>query len=427
MYIPSVPLATLGNYQLVALLGEGGMSDVYLAATTAVAPIDFTKLVALKRLRGDYFENIELVTMFLDEARIAARLNHPNVVQTHEVDEVDGEFFLSMEYLEGETLARIRQRTLTEIPLGVHLAVLCETLSGIDYAHNLKDYDGTPLRIVHRDVTPQNIFVTFDGRVKVMDFGIAMAAGRIAETRHGVIKGKVQYMAPEQAMVDAPIDHRADIFAVGVMLYEACVRQRMWKGVTEERVLPRLRSGDIPTSIQDLDPALPDDLEAICAKALAFEPDRRYASAAEFQTDLDAFIDAHERRPSPRQLGELVGNLFADQRKSTQEIVESQMAMVMSSRALRRSGRFENVALPSDRISRSNETAPADLRPIEALDDLDESTKITASASVAPNLPSAGFAPASRRVRHMASPRVIVLVSMVCVLALTVLFLALRA
>lgn len=371
-----MPLPTLGNYQLVALLGEGGMSDVYLAATTAVAPIDFTKLVALKRLRGDYFENIELVTMFLDEARIAARLNHPNVVQTHDVSEVDGEFFLSMEYLEGETLGRIRNRVQQEISLGVHLAILCETLSGIGYAHGLQDYDGTPLRIVHRDVTPQNVFVTFDGRVKVMDFGIAMAAGRIAETRHGVIKGKVQYMAPEQAMVDAPIDHRADLFAVGVMLYEACVRQRLWEGVADVDVLSRLRSGDIPTSVQQIDPSLPDELEAICSKALSFEPERRYASAADFQADLDAYIDARERRPSPRQLGELVGRLFEDQKRTTQQIVASQMADLRGARAPRRTVGAEPLVPVSRRAAVVHELETRDLSAHDAFTDLDEPTKI---------------------------------------------------
>ncbi len=399
------------------MLGQGGMSDVYLAATSSTAPIDFTKLVALKRLKGDYYADVELITMFLDEARIAARLNHPNVVQTLEISETDGELVLAMEYLEGETLARIRDRALLEMPLGMHLSILCEALSGIDYAHKLNDYDGTPLCIVHRDVTPQNIFVTFDGRVKVMDFGIAMASGRIAETRHGVIKGKVAYMAPEQTVADAPIDQRADLFAVGVMIYEACVRRRMWAGVSDSKVLSRLAEGDIPTSIQEIDPSLPDELEQICERALSFDMSRRYASAAELQADLDAYIDAHERRPSPRQIGKLVATLFADQRNRTRELIESQMSEMVPVPAARRS--LQSISLIVEHGSRPDASEISDLRPFDSFADTDEPTKI----ELAPESSLVRGAPTSSR-PPVISVR-IVLLSLLCLLALLVLWVSL--
>lgn len=423
-------ITTLGNYRLVALLGQGGMSDVYLAATAAAAPIDFTKLVALKRLKGDYYEEIELVTMFLDEARIAARLNHPNVVQTHEVSESGGELFLAMEYLEGETLSRIRAKARTELSLGMHLAILCEALAGIDYAHELNDYDGTPLRIVHRDVTPQNLFVTFDGRVKVMDFGIAKASGRIAETRHGVIKGKVLYMAPEQAIADAAVDHRADIYAMGVMVYEACTGRRMWHGVSDAKVLSRLTCGDIPTSIHDVDASLPAELERICSKALAFDVERRYSTAAEMQLDLESYIDAHEVRPSPRQLGALVGGLFEGQRRTTREIIESQMTELMTDQANRRSspwleGMSSNMA---SRRSRPDLGEHTDLRVGDGHADTDEPTRIERNTELSPVLPSqlAGHEPTVPEATR-SSRRVIVLSSIVCLLALAVVAFSLRA
>jgi eukaryotic-like serine/threonine-protein kinase len=161
--------------------------------------------------------HVDFVMMLLDEARIAARLNHPNVIQTLDVGQEGDDYFLAMEYLDGQPVSRVLSSTSFGLPLGMHLSLIAEALGGLHYAHELKDYDGSPLHMVHRDVTPHNIFVTYTGQVKVMDFGIAKAAGRAAETRVGVVKGKVAYMAPEQILLQ-PVDRRADVYAAGVIL-----------------------------------------------------------------------------------------------------------------------------------------------------------------------------------------------------------------
>jgi serine/threonine-protein kinase len=306
------------------------MCDVFLAASDA-QHVDFTKLVVIKKLRDELAQNGDFVTMFLDEARIAARLNHPNVIQTLEVGQEGTDFFLAMEYLDGQPLSTIRRASRP--PLHIHLAVLADVLTGIQYAHELRDYDGSPLRIVHRDVTPQNVFVTYDGQIKVMDFGIAKAAGRAAETRVGVLKGKVKYMSPEQVRsLSGEPDGRVDVFAVGVMLYEACTQERMWRGSDATTILRSLITDSFPKSPKERNPLIHDDLDRICRKALAFRPEDRYPSAAAMQEDLDRHITDHSRRPSPRQIGTYVAGLFAEQRRRTRQLIEEQLSGLVRDR-----------------------------------------------------------------------------------------------
>ncbi len=230
---------SLGKYRFVATLGHGGMAEVFLAV--ALGPAGFNKLQVIKRLRPNLAEDPDLCAMFLDEARLAARLNHRNVVQTNEVDRVDGQYFMAMEYLDGQPLHRIlvqAKKLGRPLPLPAISRVLCDALAGLHYAHQLADYDGAPLGVVHRDVSPQNIFVTYDGQVKIVDFGIAKAARRAVETETGVIKGKVSYMAPEQAFGD--VDGRADVFAVGVVLWELVAGRRLWQGMGDPEILGAL-------------------------------------------------------------------------------------------------------------------------------------------------------------------------------------------
>ena len=184
-----MPGATLGKYQLVAELGRGGMADVFLAVARGKVGLGFTKLVVIKRLREHLANDADFVAMLVDEARIAARLNHPNVVQMLEIDEVDGEYFLAMEYLDGQPFRRILQRKadMPGFTKTIQYTIIADVLAGLHHAHELTDYDGTPLNVVHRDATPHNVFVTYDGSVKVVDFGIAKAVGRASETRHGII------------------------------------------------------------------------------------------------------------------------------------------------------------------------------------------------------------------------------------------------
>ena len=205
------------------------MAVVHLAVMHAQA--GFNKLLVIKQIHERFTVDPEVLGMFLDEARLAARLSHPNVVQTNEVGQDGERHFLTMEYLDGQPLNRVlwRMKDRGGLPLGLHLRVLADVLAGLHYAHELVDYDGSPLGVVHRDVTPHNVFVTYDGAVKVVDFGIAKARDALTHTKVGIIKGKIAYMAPEQARGET-VDRRADVFAVGVMLWEAVTGTRPWKG-----------------------------------------------------------------------------------------------------------------------------------------------------------------------------------------------------
>jgi serine/threonine-protein kinase len=299
------------------------MANVYLAV--ARGPSGFNKLVVLKCLRSDLASDEDLLAMFLDEARLAARLNHPHVVQTYEVGEYAGRPVIVMEYLEGQTLASLllRAKGSDRLALALHLRVIVDALEGLHHAHELADFAGKPLGLVHRDVSPQNVFVTFDGQVKVLDFGIAKAVNSQAQTSTGVLKGKVQYMAPEQ-MLGAKVDRRADLYAVGVMTWEAATGLRMWKGQTDLHVMNKVANDGVP-SPRDVDPTVSPELEAIVMKALARDPDDRYATAIEFGAALETVIDQLGTGASNRNLGKIVRDLFADARAQTRTIIEAQL------------------------------------------------------------------------------------------------------
>ena len=226
-------------------MARGGMGIVYVAA--AQGPAGFSKLVALKELRPELVEDEEFLTMFLEEARMAARLNHPNIVQTNDVDESHGRHFIAMEYLEGRSLYHVRQ-ALRRSAAGFRSAWRCRCcatcLSALDYAHELTGFDGKPLGFVHRDVSPHNIFLTFEGHTKVIDFGIAKARDSSLETKTGVLKGRANYMAPEQ--LTRGTDRRSDIFSVGAVLFEVLSGRRLWQGMGEIEILAALMRGEIP-------------------------------------------------------------------------------------------------------------------------------------------------------------------------------------
>ena len=317
--------AQTGKYRDIAELGKGGMGDVFL--TVAPGPAGFNKLLVVKRLRDSLASDPEFLRMFLNEARLAARLNHPNIVQTYEVG-VDGtRHFIAMEYLQGQSLYRLIRRTATTggVPLEMQLRVLADALAGLHHAHELADYDGTPLEIVHRDFSPANIFVLYDGQVKLVDFGIAKMAGS-QETKAGIFKGKIQYVAPEQ-YTGGPIDRRVDIYSAGVILWEAATQRRMWKGAGDLTVLQRVAGGDIPlpSSVQ---PQVPKRLEEMCMKALAVRREDRYPTAAALQADIEDFLLEIGSRVSARQVGALTATTFADVQTHLKVLIEDQLRMV---------------------------------------------------------------------------------------------------
>jgi serine/threonine-protein kinase len=333
-----------GPYWFLVELGRGSTADVYLVANEA--PVGLEKLLVLKRLKRDLLEEPELVRMFLDEGRLAARLAHSNIMRTVEVatggvgESIgSGRPYIVMEYIEG--------RSVHELVHAVHkgqlaverdhwIAVVMDILAALDYAHGLSDFDGTPLGLVHRDVSPGNVLVSYAGEVKLTDFGIAKAKLRSGHTAVGTIKGKARYMAPEQ-IEGGPVDPRADIFATGVLLWELLAGRSPWK-----QPLRLDERGNPPVLSSVLDD-VPAELDAICERALGAEPDDRYQSACEMLEALDRFVERHGRRITRHELGKLMSSSFATERAERSAIIGQQLAEM---RQKRRGGGESLVKLP---------------------------------------------------------------------------------
>jgi serine/threonine protein kinase len=355
------------RFHVIGEVGEGGMALVHLAAVRG--PHGFDRLVVLKTLRSNLASDPECVDMFQHEARLAARLDHPNVVKTYEVSEEHGRTAIVMEYLEGQPLSQVVARAKQEapLPLEMHVRAICDALAGLHYAHELEDFDGAPLGLIHRDVTPHNVFITFDGRVKLLDFGIAkVQTNASAQTEFGVLKGKVLYMAPEQLTGDRT-DRRADLFAVGAMLWEALAGERIWLGMADFVAMQQVVEGKIP-SPRTRNPRVPAALERICMKAMAHLPADRYATAEEFRVALEDAVGASDASDAAahvrqRDLGRYVADLFAGTRAETRAAIEEQMAR-LASLSPTGTGRIEAVALP-----RWDSDPPGADRPVRATAD----------------------------------------------------------
>jgi serine/threonine protein kinase len=319
--------STLGSYRLIAELGHGGMADVFLAAAEGPIGSGFTKLAVIKKLRSHLAEDPEFISMLMDEARVTARLSHPNVVQLFEVGRTTEEYFLAIEFLEGQPLHRVARRfERTEIGSGplrneIYYPIISDVLAGLHHAHQLTDYDESALGIVHRDVTPHNVFVTYDGVVKVVDFGIAKAIGRLTETQHGVVKGKIRYMSPEQA-VGGEVDRRTDIFAVGVMLWNLATGTKLWGEASDLAVAHSLYTGDYPASPRQLCPDVPEEIDAICQRALAFRREDRYETAVDMRAELEAFL-GDRGSDLRRKLGGAMKQAFEPERAKLRKVLEN--------------------------------------------------------------------------------------------------------
>src|SRR5437868_3674460 len=301
-----------GKYLLLDRIAVGGMAEIFLARQ--MGPEGFEKTVVLKRIRPHLGDKKSFVRMFLNEAKLAAQLNHPNIIQIHDLGKVGESYFIAMEYLFGRDMRRVMPKAeALGIPFPVVYAckVASQVLEGLYHAHRKLDVEGRPLGIVHRDVTPENIFVSFDGGVKVLDFGIAKAANQVEMTRAGEIKGKLSYMSPEQCM-GKPLDHRSDIFSLGVVLYEWVTGFKLFTGESDVAVLKSITDGKIyrPSYFKA---DVPEAIEQILMKALEKDPDTRYQSAWEMQFELDQFLASNEFTPSNQHLGTFLKQLFADE------------------------------------------------------------------------------------------------------------------
>jgi len=305
-----VPLdvTRLGRFQILKHLATGGMAEVLLAH--AQGPYG-SEHVVIKRVRRDQAQDPQFVKMFMDEATLAASLQHPNIVRVHEIGTDQGEYFFAMEYVHGEDLRRVLMevnRRRDKLPIALVTGIVAAAAAGLEHAHNQRGPNGQALGIVHRDVSPANILVGYDGQVKVADFGIAKAALRTVETQSGTLKGKVSYMSPEQ-VTGRPVDRRSDVYALGIVLYEVVTARRLFKGENDFLTMSSIVQGDIPLPSL-LRPDLPRILEDIVMKALSPSPKDRYQSAEELRVELEKFTHAIGMRMSNGSIADYMRKLF---------------------------------------------------------------------------------------------------------------------
>jgi serine/threonine protein kinase len=306
----------LGRYEVDAVLGHGGMAEILLAHPTGPGP--GSAQVVLKRLLPELRGRLDFVQMFLDEARVCARLSHPHIVGVLELGQADGLPFLVLEYLNGPTLSQVitRQRELGEFNPTRAARVVAAVARGLDHAHRAVDEAGHPLHLVHRDVTPQNVIITTGGQVKLFDFGVARAESNSVKTKVGVLKGKTSFLSPEQVM-GAQVDHRADLFACGVLLYVLSTGRLPFAGETDLTVLKKIVGGEYPAPSTVVG-GYPQPLEAVLAKALATDPAQRFQSGAELAQALGEYsvgTPAGDQADLARWVGQLFGNWNALQQQ----------------------------------------------------------------------------------------------------------------
>jgi len=320
---------TFGKYRLFARLGTGGMADVYLAV--AQGAMNVNRLVVIKRLRDEHANDEATREMFVNEARLAARLNHPNVIQTNEAGAENGTYFLAMEYVDGQPMSRLLNKMKREgkrLEPRIAARIVSDALNGLHYAHELCDFDETPLEIVHRDVSPQNVMITYEGAVKLVDFGIAKAVGT-TQTAHGVFKGKVAFMAPEQVTLDK-VDRRADIFAAGIVLWEAVTGKPLMGDSSPAKTLYNLLNKPVPRASSE-NPDVPAALDDAISKALQRNVNDRFQTAREMREALEGFI-ATAGGVSTEEVGKLLKDLFKDTRDKVQAQIKSQLKTLSLSR-----------------------------------------------------------------------------------------------
>lgn len=311
-----------GKYTLIDRIAVGGMAEIFLARQAGIE--NFEKTIVIKRIRPHLSKQPNFVKMFLNEAKLAAQLNHPNIVQIYDLGKIGESYFIAMEYVFGRDMRRIIPKADSlgiPFPMVYALKIASSVCEGLYYAHQKTDTYGTALNIVHRDVTPENIFVSFDGTVKVLDFGIAKAANQIEQTRAGEIKGKLSYMSPEQCM-GKQLDNRSDLFSLGTVLYEWLTGFKLFTGDSEVAILKSITEGKIyAPSYFKAD--IPEAVEAILMKALEKDRERRYQTAWDMQYDIDQFLSQYEFTPSNIHLANFLKQLFNDELEEEKQRLSS--------------------------------------------------------------------------------------------------------
>ena len=301
-----------GKYYLLELINVGGMAEVFKAKMFGVE--GFEKIVAIKRILPEVAEDAEFIKMFVDEAKIAVKLQHPNVVQIFELGKIEGSYFIAMELINGKDIKTIRKRLKRVdllMPVEQSTYIISQVCEGLDYAHRKTDEKMNPLNIVHRDISPQNMIVSYEGTVKLIDFGIAKAKSKSTKTQVGMLKGKFSYMSPEQVS-GQPIDRRSDIFSLGVVFFEMLTGKRLFLGKNDVETLEKIRKAEVmPPSY--FNSAVPPELDRIVLKALAKDREERYQWASEFSEDLKKFSYSSGKTFSRQDMMNFMSEFFADE------------------------------------------------------------------------------------------------------------------
>ncbi len=306
------PGVRLGKYTLLRKLAIGGMAELFLSRAEGIE--GFEKNVVLKRILPQLAASEDFVRMFLDEARLAGTLHHPNIAQVYDIGRAGRSYFFTMEYVRGKDLREILRASKKRgelIPFNHAISMVMGCCAGLHYAHEKLGSDGQPLGVVHRDVSPANILVTYEGGVKIVDFGVAKARSRQTETRAGSLKGKISYMSPEQCKGEL-VDRRSDVFAIGILLFELTTSTRAFRGENEFAILSKIVNEDVPSPATRR-ASYPPELEAIVNKALRRNPDERYSTAEELQLDLEHFARKQSAPSSAIELAKFLRTLFADE------------------------------------------------------------------------------------------------------------------
>ncbi len=311
---PDSQIEQFGKYMLLEKLAMGGMAEVFLAKTSGASGIG--KFVAIKRILPQFSSNEEFIKMFTEEAKINVNMSHSNIVPIHEFGIEDGQFFLAMEFVEGKNLRQILSKLKKAKRSGFTVSqaafIAKEIAAGLDHAHRcLDDSNGKPLNIIHRDMSPQNVMVSYEGEIKVVDFGIAKAESQAESTKAGTLKGKFSYMSPEQASGE-PIDLKTDIFSLGILLWELLANERLFTSSSELNTLKKIREAKVP-SISQINPKVPEDLERIVNTALTKDAANRYQTAAELYKDLNRFLNRFFPDFSSHDFSVFVKSIYADE------------------------------------------------------------------------------------------------------------------
>ena len=302
-------LQTLGKYELLEKIGAGGMAEVYKARLTGVE--GFQKIVVVKKILPGYARNLSFIKMLIEEAKLTSVLQHPNIVSIFELDSVDQQYYIAMEFVDGRDLLKILARCAERkirVPVDLACYIISEVCSGLHYAHRAKDIYGNPLNIIHRDVSPSNVIVSWDGHVKIMDFGVAKARTEDSKGSKNVLRGKLGYMSPEQVKGE-DIDRRSDLFSLGIVLFETLTLKRLFLGRTDLETLINVRDANIEKKFKKY-PFLDEPLKDLLRKALSRDRETRFATALEFQNALNDYLFQKKQRLDPSKISQFLDSVF---------------------------------------------------------------------------------------------------------------------